>query len=206
MIELKNVMKSYADKLLFKDVDLAIYDGERVGIVGENGSGKTTLMRILCGDEVPDGGQVKASSNNIGYLKQITAYGMEDFIKISQEPEFAREFLTIKSKLHITDDIDFSPDRLANLSGGEKTLAAISLLFAILNIKKIPFCLFDEVEAALDEVNVDRVGAYFKKYSGRTQLIVITHKKKTMEYANTLYGITMQESGVSKLVSVKLDN
>lgn len=90
------------------------------------------------------------------------------------------------------------------LSGGEKTLTAISLLFAILNIKKIPFCLFDEIEAALDEANVDKVGAYFKKYSGRTQLIIITHKKKTMEYANSLYGITMQESGVSKLVSVKL--
>ena len=90
------------------------------------------------------------------------------------------------------------------LSGGEKTLTAISLLFSILNIKKIPFCLFDEVEAALDEANVDRFGSYLKKYKGKTQLIIITHKKKTMEYASTLYGITMQESGVSKLVSVKL--
>jgi len=90
------------------------------------------------------------------------------------------------------------------LSGGEKTFTAISLLFAILNVKTVPFCLFDEVEAALDEANVDKVGAYFKKYKDKTQLIIITHKKKTMEYANTLYGITMQESGVSKLVSVKL--
>ncbi len=92
------------------------------------------------------------------------------------------------------------------LSGGEKTLTAISLLFAILNLKDIPFCLFDEVEAALDEANVDRFGSYLKKYNGKTQLIIITHKKKTMEYANVLYGITMQESGVSKLVSVKLEN
>ena len=92
------------------------------------------------------------------------------------------------------------------LSGGEKTLTAISLLFAILNLKDIPFCLFDEVEAALDEANVDRFGSYLKKYNGKTQLIIITHKKKTMEYANTLYGITMQELGVSKLVSVKLVN
>lgn len=90
------------------------------------------------------------------------------------------------------------------LSGGEKTLTAISFLFSILNIKKIPFCLFDEVEAALDEANVDRFGSYLKKYKGKTQLIIITHKKKTMEYANNLYGITMQESGISKLVSVKL--
>lgn len=92
------------------------------------------------------------------------------------------------------------------LSGGEKTLTAISLLFAILNVRTIPFCLFDEVEAALDEANVDNFGKYLDHYKEKTQFLLITHKKKTMEYANTLYGITMQESGVSKLVSVKLEN
>ncbi len=91
------------------------------------------------------------------------------------------------------------------LSGGEKTLTAIALLFAILNVKVVPFSILDEVEAALDEANVDTFGTYLKEYEHKTQFIVITHKKKTMEYANTLYGITMQESGVSKLVSVKLD-
>lgn len=92
------------------------------------------------------------------------------------------------------------------LSGGEKTLTAICLIFAILNVKPIPFCLFDEVEAALDEANVDNFGHYLDNYKDKTQFLIITHKKRTMEYANTLYGITMQESGVSKLVSVKLDN
>ena len=91
------------------------------------------------------------------------------------------------------------------LSGGEKALTAISLLFAILNVRRVPFCLFDEVEAALDEANVQRFGKYLNNYKDATQFLIITHKKKTMEYANTLYGITMQESGVSKLVSVKLD-
>ena len=90
------------------------------------------------------------------------------------------------------------------LSGGEKTLTAISLLFAILNVRTVPFCLFDEVEAALDEANVSQFGKYLDNYKNKTQFLIITHKKKTMEYANTLYGITMQESGVSKLVSVKL--
>ena len=90
------------------------------------------------------------------------------------------------------------------LSGGEKTLTAISLLFAILNVRTVPFCLFDEVEAALDEANVAQFGKYLNHYKNKTQFLIITHKKKTMEYANTLYGITMQESGVSKLVSVKL--
>jgi Chromosome segregation ATPases len=91
------------------------------------------------------------------------------------------------------------------LSGGEMTLTAISLIFAILNIRSVPFCIFDEVEAALDEANVDNFGKYLNHYKDKTQFLIITHKKKTMEYADTLYGITMQESGVSKLVSVKLD-
>ena len=92
------------------------------------------------------------------------------------------------------------------LSGGEKTFTAISLLFAILNIRPVPFCLFDEVEAALDDANVEAFGKYLDKYRDNTQFIIITHKKKTMEYADILYGITMEESGVSKIVSVKLED
>lgn len=92
------------------------------------------------------------------------------------------------------------------LSGGEKTLTAIALLFSILNIRTVPFCILDEVEAALDEANVDMFGNYLSDYRDKTQFIIITHKKRTMEYAKTLYGITMQESGVSKLVSVRLDD
>ena len=94
---------------------------------------------------------------------------------------------------------------LSLLSGGEKTLTAISLLFAILKTKKTSFCILDEVEAALDEANVASFGEYVTSLKDKTQFIIITHKKKTMEYADTLYGITMQESGVSKLVSVRLE-
>lgn len=81
----------------------------------------------------------------------------------------------------------------------------MQLLFSILKVRPVPFCILDEVEAALDEVNVDNFGKYLKEFKGDTQFIIITHKKKTMEYADVLYGITMQESGVSKLVSVKLE-
>ena len=91
------------------------------------------------------------------------------------------------------------------LSGGEKTFTAISLLFAILKSRPVPFCVLDEVEAALDESNVVSFGEYLQGLKGKTQFIVITHKKKTMEFADLLYGITMQESGVSKLVSVRLE-
>ena len=97
------------------------------------------------------------------------------------------------------------PGALSLLSGGEMTLTAISLLFAIMNLKNVPFVILDEVESALDEVNVEKFGKYISTYKGKTQLLVITHKKKTMEYLDLLYGITMQESGVSKLVSVKLE-
>lgn len=92
------------------------------------------------------------------------------------------------------------------LSGGEKALTAICLIFAILNVKPAPFIVLDEVEAPLDEENVIMFGDYLKNMQDISQFILITHKKKMMEYANNLYGVTMQESGVSKLVSVKLEN
>ena len=91
------------------------------------------------------------------------------------------------------------------LSGGEATLTAIALLFATLNIRTVPYCILDEVESALDDVNVDMFNNYLKELNLKTQFILITHKKRTMEYTDNLYGITMQESGVSKLVSVKLN-
>lgn len=92
------------------------------------------------------------------------------------------------------------------LSGGEKSLTAMAVIFAILRIKPLPFCLFDEVEAALDDSNVEIVDKYLKKLSGETQFILITHKKPTMEYAEALYGVTMEEKGVSKIVSVLLSD
>ncbi len=141
-------------------------------------------------------------------------------IKIEFNKVFKQLFKGGSAELKLTDpknlletgiDIIASPPgkKLTSinlLSGGEKTLTAICLIFAILNIKTIPFCLFDEVEAALDEANVDNFGQYLNNYKDKTQFLIITHKTKTMEYADMLYGITMQESGVSKLVSVKLDS
>ena len=95
--------------------------------------------------------------------------------------------------------------QLSLLSGGERAFTAIALLFAIIQVKPVPFCILDEVEAALDEANVVRFGRYLKEFDGDTQFIVITHRKGTMEEADVLYGVTMQESGVSKIVSVRLE-
>lgn len=94
---------------------------------------------------------------------------------------------------------------LSLLSGGERALTAIALLFSILKVRPVPFCILDEVEAALDEANVMRFSQFLKAFSQETQFIVITHRKGTMEGADVLYGITMQESGVSRLVSVRLE-
>ena len=90
------------------------------------------------------------------------------------------------------------------LSGGEKALTAIAILFAILKINPAPFCILDEIEAALDDVNVARYALYLKKFSTETQFLVITHRKGTMEIADTVYGVTMEEKGISKLLSMQL--
>ena len=92
------------------------------------------------------------------------------------------------------------------LSGGEKALTAIAILFAILKLRPMPFCLLDEIEAALDDSNVGRFAEYLRKFSKVTQFIVITHRKPTMELADCLYGVTMEEKGVSKIVSVQLSD
>lgn len=97
------------------------------------------------------------------------------------------------------------PTSIDLLSGGEKTLTAIALLFAIYLVKPSPFCVLDEVDAPLDDANIDRFCRLLKEFSDRTQFIIVTHNKRTMEAAENLYGVTMQEEGVSKLVGVQFN-
>ena len=169
---------------------------------------------------------LKAEDTLLEIMNEMDEVMKEEFsttfneIKVEFQKVFKELFNGGKADLELTNpddllntgiDIIASPPgkkltTISLLSGGEKTLTAISLLFAILNVRTVPFCIFDEVEAALDEANVDGFGKYLENYKNKTQFLIITHKKKTMEFASTLYGITMQESGVSKLVSVKLEN
>ena len=169
---------------------------------------------------------LKAEDSLLEIMNEMDEVMKEEFkntfenIRVEFQKVFKELFMGGNADLKLTDssnlletgvDIVASPPgkkltTITLLSGGEKTLTAISLLFAILNVRKVPFCLFDEVEAALDEANVGVVGKYLNNYQDKTQFLIITHKKKTMEYAHTLYGITMQESGVSKLVSVHLED
>ena len=167
----------------------------------------------------------KAENTLLEIIDEMDAVMKQEFLKtfkIIQENfsiTFKELFKGGNAKLVLTDtnnlletgiEIEACPPgkalkSISLLSGGEKTLTAISLLFAILKSKPVPFCILDEVEAALDEVNVETFCEYLKKLKDKTQFLIITHKKKTMEFVDILYGITMQESGVSKLVSVKLE-
>ena len=92
------------------------------------------------------------------------------------------------------------------LSGGEKAFVAIALYFAILKVRPTPFCVMDEIEAALDDANVTRFAHYLRGMSQRTQFIVITHRRGTMEEADVLYGVTMQEQGVSRMLTINLND
>jgi chromosome segregation protein len=94
---------------------------------------------------------------------------------------------------------------LSLLSGGERALTAIALLFAILKLKPAPFCVLDEIDAALDDANVDRYASFLQEFAKTTQFIIVTHRKGTMEAADCLYGVSMGESGISQLISVKLE-
>lgn len=169
---------------------------------------------------------VKAEDTILEIIKELDDIMKDKFIKtfntvkVKFKEVFRKLFSGGTAELKLTNEDDIlstgieisalPPGKtlrhISLLSGGEKTLTAISLLFAILETRPVPFCILDEVEAALDEVNVDNFGKFLGEFKDKTQFIVITHKKKTMEYADVLYGITMQESGVSKLVSVKLED
>ena len=151
--------------------------------------------------------------------EQMTERFDTQFQKINEN--FSRIFRELfgggKARLVLTDDdvltagVDIIAEppgkALGNinlLSGGEKSLTAIAILFAILKLRPMPFCLLDEIDAALDDANVERFAKYLHRFAGETQFIVITHRKPTMELADNLYGVTMEQKGVSKVVSVKL--
>ena len=169
---------------------------------------------------------VNASNMLLDIISEMDNVMKKEFMKTFEiiKDEFSKTFKELfkggKALLKLTDEsnvletgieIEAMPPgktlkNISLLSGGEKTFTAISLLFAIVKTRTMPFCILDEVEAALDESNVAGFGEYITNLKSKTQFIIITHKKKTMEYADYLYGITMQESGVSKLVSVKLED
>lgn len=167
---------------------------------------------------------VTAENNLLGIIEELDCAMKTQFaekfkeIQVQFDKVFKELFGGGKSSLELVDEEDLLEtgiriiaqppgkklQNMMQLSGGEKALTAIALLFAIQSLKPSPFCLLDEIEAALDDSNVNRFASYLNKLTSDTQFIVITHRKGTMEAADVLYGITMQEKGVSTLVSVNL--
>ena len=151
--------------------------------------------------------------------KQMKDVFVDSFALINQN--FSKTFKELfsggEARLELTDpeniltsgiDIIVHPPgkivvHLEALSGGEKALVAIALYFAIMKVRPAPFCVMDEIEAALDEVNVDRFAQYLRTLTGSTQFILITHRRGTMEEADVLYGVTMQDEGISKLLELR---
>ena len=166
----------------------------------------------------------KAEEQLLGFIDELDVAMRKQFeekfaeIKVEFDKVFKELFGGGKGTIELMEDEDVLEagiriiaqppgkklQNMMQLSGGEKALTAIALLFAIQNLKPSPFCLLDEIEAALDESNVGRFAGYLHKLTKHTQFIVITHRRGTMEKADLLYGITMQEKGVSTLVSVDL--
>ncbi|HLX11579.1 MAG TPA: AAA family ATPase, partial [Bacteroidota bacterium] len=161
--------------------------------------------------------------NNTAQRKFLETFGLirENFIKtfkeLFQEGDICDLRLMEDPTTGIIDPLETGIEILAQprgkrptsidlLSGGEKTLTAIALLFAIYLVKPSPFCILDEVDAPLDDSNIDRYTRILKKFSDNTQFIVVTHNKRTMEAAQALYGITMEEEGVSKIVKVRFND
>ena len=167
---------------------------------------------------------IEAEQTLLGIIEELDTGMRKQFLEKFEEiqREFDKVFKELfgggKGTLELVEDEDILEcgiriiaqppgkklQNMMQMSGGEKSLTAISLLFAIQNLKPSPFCLLDEIEAALDDSNVGRFAQYLHKLTKNTQFIVITHRRGTMAAADRLYGITMQEKGVSTLVSVNL--
>lgn len=167
---------------------------------------------------------LKAEQDIINTIKELSSMMSEKFSEAFDKinSNFSKVFRDLfgggSAKLVLTTDdpltagVDIYAEppgksanvKLALLSGGEQTLTAIAILFAILKIRPMPFCLLDEIDAALDDANAERFAKYLHRFAGDTQFIVITHRKPTMEATDALYGVTMENKGVTKIVSVKL--
>ena len=168
----------------------------------------------------------KAKEELTGVIDEITRQMTEIFAQQFQllNESFQETFLELfgggKARLELEDENDilgcgieikFQPPgkqlkTITLLSGGEKAFVAIALYFAIMKVHPTPFCVMDEIEAALDEANVVRYARYMRRIAGKTQFIVITHRRGTMEEADVLYGVTMQERGVSRILTINLND
>ena len=144
-------------------------------------------------------------------FSQLQVHFSETFVRLFGGGKAELKLTDPKDPLNCGIEINAQPpgkklQLLSLLSGGERALCAIAILFAMLRLKPTPFCILDEIEAALDDANIGYYADYLKEFSANTQFIVVTHRKGTMERCNSLYGVAMEEQGVSSMVSVSLQD
>ena len=228
-IQLQNVTYTYAGKYqrvtAVDGVSYTFHDGTLYTIMGASGSGKSTLLSLLAGLKLPTEGEITLDEQPIRLMDR-SALRRDTVSVIYQDFNLfplltAEENVCYPLRLQKMDKekaLELARQRLTDmgiresyfrklpnqLSGGEQAFVGVALFFAILKVNPTPFCILDEIEAALDEANVSRYANYLHKLTKNTQFIIITHRRGTMNAADRLYGITMQEKGVSTLVSVDL--
>ena len=205
-------------RAVLSGVDLRIAPGEFVGLLGPNGAGKTTLLRAALGllaaqgrsslADLPEPARARAAAFVAQGRHIAWPMPVDSLVALGRiaHPGAARaaDRAAIDRAIAALGLQALRHRQATELSGGEQAFTAICILFAILRLRPMPFCILDEIDAALDESNVDLFARYLKRFSDSTQYIVITHRKPTMEQADMLYGVTMQELGVSDVVSVSL--
>ena len=202
------------DKVILKDFYYNFARYEKMGIVGNNGTGKSTFVKMLLGLERPDSGRFDIGTTvKFGYYSQEGLQFDEQKKVIDVATEVAN-YVDLGGGKHLSASqflqyFLFTPEQQYNyvykLSGGEKALSAIALLFAILKLHPVPFCVLDEIDSALDDTNAAIFASFLKKYLSETQFIVITHRKATMRLADSIFGVTMEEKGVTKIVSITFE-
>ena len=206
------------DHPLLDDVNIEIGAGQRVLLAGVSGAGKSTLLKLLAGafnpeysdGLTPDTGTIKwAEKASVGYYPQDHENDFDVDMNLSewmrqwgQEGDDEQVIRgTLGRLLFGSNDV---VKNVRVLSGGEKALTAMSLVFALFSLNPAPFCLLDEVDAPLDDANTSRFCNLVKEMSAQTQFLYISHNRLTMEMAEQLVGVTMQEKGVSRVVAVDI--
>ena len=208
VIKAEHVTKTFGDRTIINDFSLRVQRGDRIGIVGGNGAGKSTLLKLLTGELAPDSGAVTLA-------KTLDMIFIDQQRSLMQGDKSVRDVLAeggdwidvrgVRKHVHgYLKDFLFDPSlaeaKVGTLSGGERSLVALAFLFAVFRSRPSPFYVMDEVEAALDDVNLHRFLSLVSEFRQDAQLLIVTHQKRTMEAGDCLLGVTMQPGGSSRVI------